>query len=135
MRFNQAFDLYAIEGFARDDVKLALLMMINARNRVAACGALAAELSCEPATRRREAARILGAVQQRFPELEQLWSRAWAYVSNAGNSDICTMIHRKMRAQALPVLSVHDGFICWMDAEPQLRTIMQEAFQSAWKGL
>lgn len=132
---NPAFDLYAIDGFARDDVKLALLMMINARNLVAARGALAAELTCDPATRRREASHILRAVQQRFPELEQLWCSGLGLRLQRADSDICTMIHRKMRAQGLPVLSVHDGFISWKHAEPQLRSIMLEAFQSAWKGL
>ena len=129
-----ALDLYTIAGVARDDVKLALLIMINARSMQVARQALAAKLICEPGTnRRREAARILSTVQRHFPQLKELWFSELGLRLQRIDSDICATIHQRMRAQTLPVLSVHDGFITWTRAEPQLRIVMQEAFERAGK--
>ena len=63
-------DLYAIEGVARDDVKSAVLIMINAGSMRAARDALAAKLTHTPiSSRRRKATDILQVVERHFPEV------------------------------------------------------------------
>jgi hypothetical protein len=122
-------DLYTTAGVARDQVKLALLIAINASSPDSARRALAAKLTAVPAEFRRiEATRILGAVQEHFAALKPLWCSGIGLRLQRVDSDVCGQIHRDMRAEGLPVLSIHDSFICWKRAEPQLRAIMQKAF-------
>ena len=49
------------------------------------------------------------------------------------DSDLCAQVHREMRAQGIPVLSVHDSFITPRRAEPELRQTMEKAFLEHWK--
>ena len=117
---------------SRDEVKLALLIMINAPSRKSALRALAAELArCEP--RRQEAARMLDAVQRHFAALEPLWCSGIGLRLQRIDSDICKHIQGDMRSAGLPVLSIHDSFISWRRAETRLRAVMQEAFRQIWK--
>jgi hypothetical protein len=126
-------DLYSIEGVARDVVKLALLIVINASSPQSARRALAARLTAIPAEcRGQEAARILGAVQLHFAALKPLWCSGVGVRLQRTDSDVCGRIQRDMRAEGLPVLSIHDSFICWERAEAQLRAIMQKAFTQVW---
>jgi hypothetical protein len=121
-------------GLPRDLVKLALLIAINAKSSRSACKALTGKLINVPkANRRREAERILGAVQRHFDVLTPLWCSGMGLRLQRTDSDMCAMVHRNLRTRDLPVLSVHDSFICWKRAEPQLRSVMQESLASAWK--
>ena len=128
-------DLYSIVGVARDVVKLAVMIAINASSPRSARRALAAKLTAIPAEcRGREATRILGAVQGHFVALKPLWCSGIGLRLQRVDSDVCGQIHRDMRAEGLPVLSIHDSFICWKRAEPQLRAIMRKAFIQVWHG-
>jgi hypothetical protein len=130
---DPALDLYSIEGVARNAVKLALLIVINASSPQSARRALAARLTTIPTKcRAKEAARILGAVQRHFSVLEPLWCSGVGLRLQRADSDVCGRIQRDMRAEGLPVLSIHDSFICWERAEAQLRAIMQKAFMQVW---
>jgi hypothetical protein len=127
------FDLYSIEGFDRDVVKLAVLIMANAGSVRSARRALALKLISEPPENRwREAARILTAVQAHFPALTPLWCSGVGLRLQRADSELCGQIQREMRAQGLPTLSVHDSFISWRRAEQELRTAMQKAITKTW---
>jgi hypothetical protein len=134
---DPSFDLYRIEGVERVVIKLALLIMINAKDRRSARAALAANLKASAATdgeranALQDASRILGAVQDNFTALQSLWFTGIGLRMQRLDSDICAVVQQRMRAQGLPVLSIHDAFITWRHAEPQLRVIMKEEFRSA----
>jgi hypothetical protein len=86
-----------------------------------------------PALRGNEAKRILNTVQRHFAVLEPIWCSGIGLRLQRTDSDMCAVIQRRLRAQGLPVLSIHDSFISWARVEPQLRIAMQEAFAAAWK--
>jgi hypothetical protein len=133
---DPASDLYAISGVARNLVKLALLIMINAGSLRIARKALAAKLTFQPPNNRSgEAARILAAVQHHFPALAPLWCSGVGLRLQRMDSDVCQQIQHGIRAQGLPTLSVHDSFVCWRRAAPELRAIMEDTFQEVWKNV
>jgi hypothetical protein len=133
---DPAFDLYSIKGLARDVTKLALLIMTNAGSLEAARSALRAKLSSQPRRKRsREAARILAAVQAHFPVLAPLWCSGIGLRLQRVDSDLCGQVQRDMRAQGIPVLSVHDSFIAPRRAERELRAAMQRAFLQTWDNI
>lgn len=132
-------DLYRIEGVERGLVKLALLIAINAESRHRAHAALANDLKAstpmDDVEARRAANRILKAVKSHFPALRPLWFTGIGLRMQRVDSDLCASVQRRMRALGLPALSIHDAFITWRHAEPQLRQIMEEAFRSACSAL
>ena len=134
-------DLYRISGGTREEAKLAVLIAINAPDRRTAVAALAGKVSSvmgearSQKTSLRRAQRILRAVQAHFPDLEPLWFTGIGLRMQRIDSDICAVVQQGMRACGLPVLSIHDAFITWQHAEPQLRRIMQDAFGSAYRRL
>jgi len=133
---DPAFDLYSIKGIARDVVKLALLIMTNAESLEVARRALRAKLKSQPRRNRsREPARILAAVQAHFPALAPLWCSGIGLRLQRVDSDLCGQVQREMRAQGIPVLSVHDSFIAPRAAEQELRAAMQKAFRQTWDNI
>jgi hypothetical protein len=123
---------YAIDDVPRDTVKLALLIMVNASSHKSARRALAPHLaSIPPGSRGSEADRIMGAVQRRYPELESLWCSGVGLRLQRTDSDVCGRVQLAMQSAGLPVLSIHDSFVCWKRAEPVLRRTMRKAFAQA----
>lgn len=129
-------DLYNINGLARDVVKSAVLIMTNAGSPEAARRALSAKLTSQlRRNRSREAARVLAAVQAHFPTLAPLWCSGMGLRLQRVDSDLCAQVQREMRAQGIPVLSVHDSFITPRAAEQELRAAMQKAFRQTWDNI
>jgi hypothetical protein len=126
-------DLYSIDGVHRDTVKLALLVMTNAPSPISARRALAAQLSAIPAKARApEADRIMGCIRRRFPALEPLWCSGIGLRLQRTDSNVCARVQLEMRSAGLPVLSIHDSFVCWERVEPDLRATMRETFGQVW---
>lgn len=110
-------DPYEIDGWARKQVKRAMLIAINARTHRGAVMALADALAGFPGIRtlrnRFEAAKdLLGAVKAKHPNI------AWAFGSDAGarlmrrDSDLAEGVMLEMlEATGIAPLSVHDSFI------------------------
>ena len=85
--------------------------------------------------RSREAAHTLAAVQSHFPALALLWHSEIGLQLQRVDSDLCGQVQREMRAQGIPVLSVHDSFIAPRRAESELRAAMEKAFLEIWDNL
>jgi len=126
-------DPYAIDDVPRDTVKVALLIMVNASSQKSARRALAAQLAMIPTgPRRSEVDRIMSAVQRRFSALDPLWCSGIGLRLQRTDSDVCERVQLDMCSAGLPVLSIHDSFICWKRVEPLLREVMRKAFAQAW---
>jgi hypothetical protein len=123
-------DPYDVDGWPREQAKLALLIAINARSHISAVRALADAL-------RRDAGisdpfvtadRLLKAVKARHPDI------AWALASDAGvrlmrkDSELAERIMLEtVRAVGIVPLAVHDSFIVPANHEGRLRETMEAA--------
>jgi hypothetical protein len=105
-------DPYALPDFPRDEIKLAINIMLNARSWASARGALVEELSPRhrtSASRRADA--IKAAVLICFPALEPFWNSGYGLTLQYLDADICMRVQRRLRDNNTPCLSIHDSFI------------------------
>ena len=123
-------DPYDIDGWPRDQAKLALLIAINARSHASAVRALADALRGEASIADLfvTADRLLKAAKARHPDI------AWALASDAGvrlmrkDSELCERIMLEtVRAVGIVPLAVHDSFIVPTAHEGRLRETMEAA--------
>lgn len=128
---DPGMDLFSRAGEDRDAVKLAVLIGINATTERSALGALAKKLREEglsvSGSSWAEARRIFTLVQKHFPELSPLWFTDAGLRLQRIDSDMCAHVQRTMRDQGIPILSVHDSFLCVTVHHAKLISAMEEA--------
>jgi hypothetical protein len=125
-------DPYAGLGLPRNHVKLAINVMLNARNWRSARGALIERLSdCYGPTPGSHVDQIRAAVRTRFPALEPHWNTGFGLVPQNIDAGICASVQRRLRDQDIPCLSVHDRFIVPQSARDLTVAAMDEEFDRA----
>ena len=123
-------DPYDIDGWPRQQVKLATLIAVNARTHCSAVRALADALRLDGVSDPFETAdRLIRATKARHPDI------AWAFGSDAGvrlmrrDSEIALQVMLEMiRATGIAPLPIHDSFIVPIDHEDKLKEAMETAF-------
>jgi hypothetical protein len=128
-------DLYRITGVARDVVKLALLIMINAEDRRSASAALDRELRQRRDRGGPKASEVMGKVEAAYPPLQSFWFTGVGLHLQRIDADICAAIQCRMRDLNHPVLSIHDSFIARRDAEADLRHAMRDCFTATYAAI
>jgi hypothetical protein len=131
-------DPYDVDGWPRQQIKLALLIVINARTHIDAVRALA------------DALRLGGGVADPFATAQGLIRAAkakhpaivWAFGSDAGvrlmrqDSEIAAQVMREvMRATGVVPLPVHDSFIVPIDQQEHLMEAMESALPCQTAGV
>ena len=123
-------DPYDIDRWPRGQVKVALLIAINARTHRSAVRALADALRLEGVANPFEAAnKLVNAAKAKHPDI------AWAFGSDAGvrlmrrDSEIAQQVILEMlRATGIAPLAIHDSFVVPAAHEDRLREAMENAF-------
>jgi hypothetical protein len=130
-------DPYDIDGFPRNQAKLALLIAINARTNIDAVRALADALRLDKvANPFHVAQRLVAAVKAKHPEI------AHAIGSDAGvrlmrqDSEIAQRVMLEMlRATGIVPLPIHDSFVVPTAHEERLRESMENALPCQTAGV
>jgi hypothetical protein len=122
-------DIYEVVNWPRDQVKSAMLVLINADSRRAAIGRIAQDLGGDVGCYRR-AVQLIDAIKARHPGL------ARAFHSDAGlrlmriDSSISEMVFARLLARGIVALGVHDSFIVARKNEGELRAEMVSAWRA-----
>jgi hypothetical protein len=125
-------DPYAGLYLPRNDVKLGVCVMLNAKSWPSARGALIERLSdCYGPTVGSHVDQIRTVVQSRFPALEPYWNTGYGLVLQNIDAGICASVQRRLRDQIIPCLSVHDSFIVPHSARDLTVAAMDEEFDRA----
>jgi hypothetical protein len=122
---EQDFDPYAIVGFDRSHIKLAINIMLHASSERAALGAIASELSIRKLQGPR-ADLLISAVRKHFCGLERYWCSGIGLRLQSIDAEICRCVQRRLRYLGIPVLSVHDSFIVPVSFDSGLADVMEE---------
>jgi hypothetical protein len=121
-------DPYEIGGWQRDDVKNAVMVLINALDLGSALGRIAQDLGGYWEHHR--AAQLIDAIKARHPRL------ASAFHSGAGlrlmrrDSDISDVIFARLLKRGIVALGVHDSYIVPAKNEADLRAEMVSAWRA-----
>jgi hypothetical protein len=128
---EKRFDLYAVGGVDRNVTKLAVLIMLNARDRAGAEKALANEIHEKRGLPKQaaiaEARWVVHVVCEHFAAAERAWFSDLGLQLQRIDGDICADIQRSFRDRHIMVLSVHDSFIVALQHEEELRAVMKSA--------
>ncbi|WP_455986325.1 hypothetical protein [Methylorubrum extorquens] len=136
-------DPYEVSGFERGEVKLALLIAINAQTRGAAVGALAHRLAVADAeeedrptiveqAHREHAARLLTAVEKRHQPIAGAFGTGVGTGLQFLESEIIGAVMKAARRQGVVTLPVHDELIAKAGREADLvRDLMVEKWVGA----
>jgi hypothetical protein len=125
-------DPYLISDLPRNEIKLALNIMLNAGNASEARAAIAAELvatySGDADSRARE---LVRAVRSRHRKLAGFWTSGVGLHLQAFDAAICAHIQHRLRGLGVPVLSIHDSFLVPNTHGDLLLQVMDDAFEEA----
>jgi hypothetical protein len=110
-------DPFALPGLERRLVKFGFNVLLNASSVRSAQSALAIELRNSGIPEAHLLARqTVDVVVAAFPQFE-------------GYSDVCAEVQRRMREQAVPVISIHDSFISAARYAATLKMVVDEVFE------
>jgi hypothetical protein len=124
-----AGDPYDGLGLPRNEVKLAINVMLNAASWPSARGALIKKL--RPVHGQSVGIRVnqlRDTIQERFPALDKFWNSDCGVTLQKRDADICTRLQQTLRQQGVPCLSVHDSFIVPQSAGALTEAAMNEEF-------
>lgn len=123
------FDFYAIPGFERRLIKVALNIMINAGTPLAARRAIDDALRTDRADNPWElAGQLMTAVNDNRPELRPYFSTGIGLRLQNIDAEVCARVQRALRLQGIPCLSVHDSFIVQHSHAAMLRDLLEHHF-------
>lgn len=120
-------DLYLIPGLppkeCREYIKLALLISINARDYDSSLVALTSRIPS-----RIDAAQLLQRIRTAHTKIaKHFWSNAGIRLMNT-ESNIAESVLVRCALMGIPVLGIHDGFICKRSDAVKMQEIMKSAF-------
>ena len=125
-------DPYANLDLPRDEVKIAISVMLNARNWPSARGALIAELSARHGPLGGVRADLIRTnVRGRFPALEPFWNSGYGITLQNVDATICMRLQRRLRDEGVPCLSVHDSYVVPRSTHERTIAMMDEEFDRA----
>ncbi len=105
-------DPYEVPGFPRTLTKFAFNVILNAKTKRKALGAIEKRLKEDGLLEVREHARALtNAVADHFRDLGQVWCTGMGMRLQNTDAEICRRVQRQLRKADVPALSVHDSFI------------------------
>jgi hypothetical protein len=127
-----AGDPYEGLGLPRNEVKLAVNVMLNASTWSSARGALIARLTDRygPSVGS-QVDRLRTAIQKRFPTLDPFWNTGYGLTLQRIDANICERLQRRLRGHGVPALSVHDSFVVPQFAGEFTTRVMREEFDRA----
>lgn len=129
-------DPYDGLGPPRAEVKLAINIMLNARNWSAARGALALRLSNRYGPAVGIQINLLrNAIERRFPTLARFWNADHGVILQKVDADVCARLQQTLREQRVPCLSIHDSFVVPESARDLAERAMAEEFEGACQRL
>lgn len=129
-------DPYEVPGFPRTLTKFAFNVMLNAKTKRKALGAIEKRLKEDGLLEVREHARALtNAVADHFRDLGQVWCTGMGMRLQNTDAEICRRVQRQLRKADVPALSVHDSFIVPASAQELVNDVMEEEMSRACKGL
>ena len=126
-------DCYDIDGWPRDLVKLAVLVVINAANCVEAVGAIAASEEMQDFVTvgtgaRAEAARLIRDLKHRHKAIAHLFHTGAGLRLMRTDSDLAEAIMKEMILdRGVVILPVHDSFVSPASKQPDLEAAMEAA--------
>jgi hypothetical protein len=126
------------EGLAlpRNEVKLAINVMLNAPSWPRARAALIANLSDHYGpTVRAHVDLLRKSVQKRFPALDPFWNTGYGLTLQRIDANICERLQRRARDNGVPTLSVHDSFVVPQSAREFTIGVMHEELDRACRRL
>ena len=133
MQSGQPFngeDVYALEGeWTRGQVKVAFLIIINAKSHKGAWGAIVRETGLS-----KDAARdLIRAIKACHPQIKHVFhSNCGVELMNI-DSHLVLRVLRRMRRKGIVVLPIHASFIAAKRHEEELRTSMDLATMAVLK--
>jgi hypothetical protein len=129
-------DAYEGLGLPRCDVKLAVNVMLNASSWRSARAALIERFRERYGqSAGAHVSAIRGAIERRFPALSTYWNSGCGLVLQNIDADICARVQRRLRAERIPCLSVHDSFIVPQSGREFAETTITAVFHSTCERL
>ena len=122
-------DPYGGLDLPRNDIKLAINVMLNARSWPSARGALIEHLSDSYGLAVAvHVDQIRAAVRSRFPALEPYWNTGFGLVLQNIDAAICARVQQRLRNDGVPVLSIHESYIAPQSAHDLTVEAMDQEF-------
>lgn len=127
-----AADMYDIDGWERSRVKSGLLILINATNYWEARGALVYSEKLEEAglsVSEEQATKLIWDIKRKHhPIAGYFHSNVGVWCQNL-DSDMHDIIVRDAAREGIPLLGVHDSYLCPVVREAGVKEMMSEAFE------
>lgn len=127
-RIEAPEDLYAIENspFSREHLKLAALIVVNARSKTSALRALNnKKLAIDTKA-------ILDFIEKHFAPISKYFYTDVGLGLQYADSDVAERVILRMMERGAVVLPIHDSFIVRNSYEPELWEVMLEEYQRAF---
>jgi hypothetical protein len=129
-------DPYEGLGMPRNEIKLAINVMLNASSWPSARGALVDKFSATYGPSAGTQAEVLRTVvEKRYPGLSPFWNTGYGLRLQNIDAGVCTRLQARLRADGIPCLSVHDSFIVPRSAHDRTVALMDEEFDRAYTKL
>jgi hypothetical protein len=129
-------DPYEVPGFTRQEIKLAFNIMLNAKTKRKAFGAIKKCLEEEGFPEPDEhTKKLMKAVAEHFRDLGQVWCTGIGLKLQNIDAKICRCVQRRLRKADAPNLSIHDSFVVPTSKTDLLRDVMEQEMERACKGL
>lgn len=131
-------DPYDRTKYPRQDFKLAFNIMLNARTKKQALGAITHKLTeqgVDPSFAKQYCQSLVDEVRATFSGFERFWSTGVGLRLQNIDSNICARVLGRLRDAGVPALSIHDSFVVIEDRRQMLLEVMEEAFVSELRKL
>ncbi len=121
-------DAYEVAGFGRTTCKVALNTLINSTSESQAIRSLTDQRPSSSSSRlsRHEAERLVNALHKRHRQIRGLLGRDAGIVLQNVAGRMCLVICRRLFGEGIPVLPVHDSFVCRERDAARVEEVMRE---------
>ena len=118
-------DAYAIDGFARDEVKTAFNVMLNRTGKVSTAFESVMEYVCDDEVR---AKRLVAAILMKHHEIRDSFNTGAGLMLQRKDSDIVTKLLTYFVDNKIPIITVHDSAIVPVRHVQTLKMLMAEIY-------
>ncbi len=124
-------DPYVVDGFSRDDGKIALNALVNASSVESAIRVLADHRRDKPGLERPLAERLVAELRRRNRPIDHLLGRDAGIVLQNVDGRTCLEICCRLFGEGIPVLPVHDSFVSRERDAARVEEVMLEELDKA----
>jgi hypothetical protein len=123
-------DAYVIEGFSRNEVKIAFNVMLNRTGKVSSAYKSVMDYVCDDEER---AKRLVTAILMKHPSIRDSFNRGYGLSLQRQDSDIVTELLTTFVQDSIPIIAIHDSFVVPVRHVQALKLLMKEVYSERVK--